>query len=267
MSSARPDCTSETPSVNPQRDFPSIARPPAGLAGYAATWRIRTNAGGDLAWDWRQGELPVRDLAPARRPAADAMSRHAPVHMACQTTGTVLVLESGLEHELARELDRDPSVAWIVAQPAMLRFEGEPGHVPDLLAEHEDGRVVVWDARPHEKRGAEFLRAAVLTEQACLAVGWEYALFDTAATARRLNLIWLANYRHRPGWPHHAAKCHLLERAVATVTIQELMELDEGDGQLIALLWHLLWTGELVVDLDEQITGTSLVGSSESNRD
>jgi hypothetical protein len=70
----------------------------------AATWRIRTVGGGDQAWDWRDGPPQPRDLALARRTAADSMSRHAPVRMMCQTTGTFLMLESGLDYELARQL-------------------------------------------------------------------------------------------------------------------------------------------------------------------
>lgn len=219
-----------------------------------------------MDWDWAKGAPCVRSLAPARRPAAGAMSRHAPIHMACQTTGTFLILESGLEHELARELDRDPSVVWIAAQPALITFADGARHVPDLVAEHADGRVVIWDARPADRRGEDFYRTADLTREACHAVGWEYELFDTAATTRRLNLVWLTCFRRRPEWPHHAAKVRLLERAAEIVTIGELMALDEGDGHLIATMWHLLWTGDLVVDLDERITLSSEVSLPEVAR-
>ncbi|MEP7765922.1 hypothetical protein [Sanguibacter sp. 25GB23B1] len=187
--------------------------------------------------------------------------------MACQTTGASLLLESGLEYELARELDRDASVTWLVAQPVLLRLEGGIRHVPDLLAEHQGGRVVVWDARPIERRDEGFVHVAELTELACRAVGWECALYDTADTARRLNLMWLASFRHCPDWPHVGAKSRLMERTASPVTISELMELDDGDGHLIGLMWHLLWTGDLVVSLDERVTGATVVRSLEGSHD
>ncbi|MGW9467376.1 TnsA-like heteromeric transposase endonuclease subunit [Cellulosimicrobium funkei] len=212
-----------------------------------------------MDWDWAKGAPRVPSLAPARRAAADALSRHAPVHMSCRTTGGFLVLESGLEHELARELDRDPDVMWIAAQPVLITFTNGSRHVPDLAAEHVDGRVVVWDARPAERRDEKFLRVAELTQQACTAVGWEYKLYDTADTTRRLNLMWLTCFRHRPEWPHHAAKIRLLEYAAASTTVGDLMALDQGDGHVIATMWHLLWAGDLVVDLDARITAVSKV--------
>ncbi|NDO90138.1 TnsA-like heteromeric transposase endonuclease subunit [Cellulosimicrobium cellulans] len=213
----------------------------------------------EVEWDWQAGGPPVRSLIPARRPAADAMSRHAPVHMSCQTTGTYIVLESGLEYELARELDRDPDVVWIGTQPALLVFADGSRHVPDLLSEHSDGCVTVWDARPMERRDEDFVRITGLTAAACAQVGWHYALYDAAVTARRLNLLWLATYRHRPEWPHTAAVARLLAHVAPTATVDDLLALDEGDGHLIAVMWHLLWSGELVVNLDEPIRPGTVV--------
>lgn len=259
MSSAESECAFVTPSVKPGRGRPSTSAVPSAVT---PSWRIRTFSGGEQQWDWVQGRPPIRDLVPARRPAADSMSRHTPVHMACQTTGGSLLLESGLEYELARELDRDPSVTWLVAQPVLLGLDGGTRHVPDLLAEHRAGRVVVWDARPIERRDADFLRVAELTAQACIAVGWEYALYDTADTARRLNLMWLTTYRHRPEWPHATVKALVLERAAAPISVGELMRLDDGDGHLIAVMWHLLWVGELVADLNHRISEATLVHTS-----
>ncbi len=251
MPSARPECASDTTSVN-QKGSGAAEAP-------SISWRIRTTATGDVDWDWSYGPPALRSLAPVRRPKADSMSRHAPVQMSCQTTGSTLILESGLEYELARELDRDRSVVWIVAQPAMITFADGSRHVPDLACEHADGRVVVWDARPTERRDEKFLRTAKLTEQACAEVSWEYALYDTAHDARRLNVLWLASFRHEPQWPHHAAHMQLATTCANDVTVGELMELDDGDGHTIALMWHLLWTGELVVDLDERITAGTVV--------
>ncbi|MFI2294956.1 TnsA-like heteromeric transposase endonuclease subunit [Isoptericola sp. NPDC019571] len=216
-------------------------------------------AGDDVVWDWGLGALDIRNLAPVRRTAADSMSRHAPVRMHCQTTASPLVLESGLEYELARELDRDPSVVWIVAQPMLMTFSDGTRHVPDIACEHADGRVVVWDARPSDRRDERFMRQASLTEEACTDVGWEYALYNAAEDARRLNMLWLACFRHEPAWPHHTARMRLQKACRRSATVGELMALDDGDGQTIAMMWHLLWTGGLTVDLDDRITADTAV--------
>ncbi|MEN5073110.1 TnsA-like heteromeric transposase endonuclease subunit [Isoptericola cucumis] len=251
MSSARPECAPGAASVNQKvSDF---------KASQPASWRVRTTAGDDIEWDWSLGALSIRFLLPARRTVADSMSRHAPVRMHCQTTGSSLVLESGLEYELARELDRDPSVAWIVAQPMLITFADGTRHVPDIACEHADGRVVVWDARPSDRRDEGFMRQARLTEEACTDVGWEYALYDSAEDARRLNMLWLACFRHQPAWPHHAARMRLQKAGRRSATVGELMALDAGDGQTTATMWHLLWTGSLTVDLDARITADTAV--------
>lgn len=267
---ARSECSSGTPAVNrdAQGDAETTVAGPSkiGMALPATTWRIRTVSGGDQEWDWDEGPPQPRTLAPARRTTADSMSRHTPVRMMCQTTGTFLMLDSGLEYELARVLDRDPSVVWLTAQPLQLAFNGGPRHTPDLLAEHADGRVVVWDARPVEKRDEAFERVADLTAQACAAVGWEYAVFDSPEAAEQLNTLWLRNFRHAPGWPHHDLEIQLLRSASTPVTVGELIQSDEGDGHLAALMWHLLWTGELVTDLSRRITADTPVCASESTR-
>lgn len=181
-----------------------------------------------------------------------------------QTTGDFLLLESGLEYELARWLDCDPDVIWLVAQPFLLEFDGGRRHTPDLLAEHADGRVVVWDARPVEKRDEKFNQVTDLTASVCESVGWEFAAFDSPETTEQLNLLWLRNYRHAPGWPHTDLRRNLIRRAATPISVGELISSDLGDGHLTALIWHLLWTGDLVIDLSQRITPETLVTASEA---
>ncbi|MFE4463760.1 TnsA-like heteromeric transposase endonuclease subunit [Oerskovia sp. NPDC056781] len=224
-----------------------------------ATWNIRGGDGANRLWGWQLGAPPTSELRSVRRPAADAMSRHAPVRMWCLTTGSFLVLESGLEYELARSLDRESSIVWLVAQPVLLAFGNGERHVPDLLAEHADGRVVVWDARPADQQDEQFRRKAELTREACSQVGWEYAIYAGSSPAGQLNLQWLTAFRSRPTWPHHNERDHLLARARDGVTVGDIIRSDSGDGHLTATMWHLLWTRELVVDLDVPITFATLV--------
>lgn len=221
----------------------------------AATWKFQMD--GETTWDWAVGPPPVRLLRHVRRPTADAMSRHTPVRMACQTTGTTLLIESSLEYEAARRLDRDPDVEWIVAQPVRIEFDDGSKHVVDLLAEHGDGTVVLWDVRPDDRQDEEFHRIVALTRSACAAVGWGYDVFGTQPTARRLNMLWLASHRRLPRWPHSQVTRHVANAVRAGAKVGDVLALDDGDGHTIAMLWHLVWTGYLIVDLDVPITGDS----------
>ena len=68
-----------------------------------------------------------------------ARSGHIPVYAFSVTTGGHLRLESGLEHDLVRELDRHLDVNWLVAQPCLLRLAARRRgrrleHTPDPLA-------------------------------------------------------------------------------------------------------------------------------------
>lgn len=225
----------------------------------AATWKIRQHGGGHYLWDWSFGAPPLRDLVSVRRPAADAMSRHAPVQMRSATTDGLVVLESGLEYELARSLDRDPSVTWLVAQPVIITFDDGAAHIPDLLAEHRDGRVVVWDVRPGERQDERFQRTAKRTAQACSEVGWGYEVHAGFAPARHLNLLWLGVFRARPSWPHAESRRELLGLARGGATVGDVLSHDAGDGHLTALMWHLIWSGELLVDLDQAINAATIL--------
>lgn len=232
-----------------------------------ATWKIRQNGGGHRLWDWELGAPSTRDLVSVRRPAADAMSRHAPVRMWSATTEGYIVLESGLEFELARSLDRDPSVAWLVAQPVSVTFDDGAVHVPDLLVEHWDGRVVVWDVRPRERQDERFQRTAELTAQACREVDWGYEVHAGFAPARRLNLLWLGVFRSSPSWPNTESRRELLGLARGGATVADALAHDAGDGHLTALMWHLIWSGELVVDLDQAINAATVLAFAGAETD
>ena len=80
------------------------------------------DVGADLAvWPWLERPAVTR-LQRTRTPKVKAKSGHVPVYAYSVTTGTHLHLESGLEHDLVRELDRRADVTWLVAQPCKLRL-------------------------------------------------------------------------------------------------------------------------------------------------
>ncbi|MDN5793213.1 MAG: hypothetical protein L0H22_09185, partial [Brevibacterium aurantiacum] len=78
-------------------------------------------------------------MSRVRTPKSKAKSRHVPMYAYSITTRGHIRLESGLEHDLLRELDRRPDVAWLVSQPMRLRLPAKRArrrleHTPDLLS-------------------------------------------------------------------------------------------------------------------------------------
>lgn len=216
-------------------------------------------------WDWVAGPPLVTQLTSVRRARSHDRSSHVPVRAFCCTTGSVLGLESGLEHDWLRKLDRDRSVVGLVAQPARLEWRRSSGrllrHVPDLLSVTSAGEVTLWDARPLPKMDEKLWRIAELTKQACHQVGWSYRLVHELGTRERLNLIWLSGYRHpRPWYAIHRGTIveHLNEGSDASA-IGEVLSLDDGSGELIATMWHLMWCGDLEVDLEQSLDLSSTV--------
>lgn len=204
--------------------------------------------GGELVeWNWADGSPPWRELESVREPKARALSRHIPSSPFCWTTQSRLAVESGLEHDLLRELDRDPEVTWLVAQPCRLLL-ADGAHVPDIVEVRGD-QVKVWDVRPRRRQDLSFLQLAARTQAACSSVGLSYGVFDDAKEVRRQNLRWLGAYRcPEELWPLDVV-ISMIEAGRAT-TVGEVLDQFDGQPVATAALWHLVWSGEVVVDLD-----------------
>lgn len=174
-------------------------------------------------------------------------------------------MESGLEYELLLGRDREPDVAWLVPQPCRLNFRSDSGrsrsHVPDLLELHTDGSVVLWDARPQDRRDGRFEEAVRATSSACASVGWSHKVFGGHDRVLRYALRWLAAYRMPRPW-HQPARWHLQDVLADGGTVATVLTADQGGGHLVQTMWHLLWAGELVTDLTQPLTASSALSWS-----
>lgn len=220
------------------------------------TWSFRVD-GVVTVWDWEMGAPAVDALSRVRRPKSTSAHRHIPVLAFCATIGEVVGVESGLEYELLLERDRDSVVSWLLPQPCRLAWPSTSGrarsHVPDLLEQRTDGSVVLWDARPQDRRDEEFEEAAEVTAASCAEVGWGYEVFIGHDRVLRHVLRWLASYRMPRPW-HGAATAELRRILAEGGTVSTVLEADRGGGHLVQTMWHLLWTGELVADLTKPLT-------------
>lgn len=170
----------------------------------AEVWFVSVELPGSRAeWDCANlGAPEPRALLPTRRPSSGDFSRHIPRRAFAATAGTSIDLESGLEHDLLRWLDLRADVTWLVGQPVRFHFlksrqRREVVHTPDLLSQHADGSVVLWDARPNRGRDESFEAKAELTAEACSRIGWRYDVFEGLPTPTRMNLLWLSGFRRQ----------------------------------------------------------------------
>ena len=149
-------------------------------------------------------------------------------------------------------LDFDPSVAAIASQPFWLYWgtpESRPiAHAPDYFVRRGDGSALVIDCRPLERRPERDAAKFAATEVACQVLGWDYRLVGEDDPVVVRNLRWLSGYRHS----RHAVPsvCAPLREVFAVGS--GLMAGAEAVGDPIAVLpvlFHLLWCGQLSVDL------------------
>lgn len=222
-----------------------------------------------IEWDWSASPDPrtlgsVRDI-----PRARAGHSHAPAWAYSVTVGRQLRVESGLEHDLVRELDRQPGVAWLVPQPMRLEWargsrQRPAEHTPDLLVQAPSGEVTVWDARPPEEQDEDFRTAAARTREACESMGWRYQVFSGLSQQRRMNLLWLGGFRRSMPWYRPALEL-LRAESRGNCTIADVHRLDGGRGHVLSAMWHGIWTGSIGCDLDVPLTTLAQldVGSDE----
>ena len=226
------------------------------------SWTFALN-GSEVGWLWqRNGDPPLDLLEAVRTPTASALNRHIAVTAYSVTNDGTLALESGLEHDLLRRLDRDPSVAHIVAQPFRLSWRGGPPnkHIPDLLTKATDGAVTVWDVRAPGQQDADFESKAKITSDACRAVGWTYEIFGGLEVVERLNLLWLHGFRRRPAWAPRCERQVLDIVSARRAVVRDVFTADDGSGELKSTMWHMIWSGALDIDMSRRWTLDTAIG-------
>lgn len=158
-------------------------------------------------------------------------------------------------------MDFDLRVEAFAAQPFRLEW-GERGgrcvHTPDFFARRRDGVGVVVDCRPQERIESRDRELFDGTAGVCEAVGWEYRLVSGHDPVWLGNVRWLAGYR--------LARFRLEPAATALLAVfadpAPLALGAAGVGDPIAVLpvlYHLLWRGELRVEMRQRLDGLSVV--------
>ncbi|MFG2329840.1 TnsA-like heteromeric transposase endonuclease subunit [Streptomyces sp. NPDC048604] len=159
--------------------------------------------------------------------------------------------------ELARLLfaDFDPSVRRVVAQPFLLKAEVDGAvrkHIPDYLLVTDEGPVVV-DVKPlHRLSKPEVAFTFGWTREVVEVRGWRYEVWSEPPVTQMENIRFLSGYRRDwlfdRGLVDELRGAELdgvsLRRAAASLP-------SRPEEQVRSAVYHLLWTRELMVDLDQ----------------
>ncbi|WP_180970253.1 TnsA-like heteromeric transposase endonuclease subunit [Deinococcus planocerae] len=173
-----------------------------------------------------------------------------------------LRFESGLERLRLMLLDYDPDITLVAPQPFQLLFHQEGralSHVPDLLIVRP-GRVrLVEDVKPLKfvDRPANVLAFAA-TRQACERAGLEYSVWSEPPAVVAHNIRYLAGYRRVPQHLDEYAPV-LLDLARDTILLGTLASLAGPNHWVRPVLYHLVWTHRLTLDLTRPLSNRSEV--------
>lgn len=185
------------------------------------------------------------------------------------TTGKHVGFESWLERDHVMLLDHDPAVTGLASQPFWLFWPSHNrtrSHAPDYFARLADGTGMVIDCRPEgavRRRDAEAFEA---TRQACEEVGWCYNLVHEPDLVYAANVWWLSGYRHPR---YRNTPIEVAAREVFSPPRTLLSAAEELGEPLAAfpVLYHLLWTGELVADMARPLSEHTVVSAAVEGRE
>lgn len=181
-------------------------------------------------------------------------------------TGTHVSTESLLEARSLAWLDFTRDIVAIAAQPMLVTFTDNTRHFPDFIALHANHRQVVYDIKPSRFIGPDELAQFARTRALCDLVGWGYEVLTELPRIVERNLIWLSHFKFHQFHPGPAAASRL------RLALSFPRPFDDAAAQLglptmadaRSSLAHLIWTGEVRVDLNLCLSDKSIVQRSDS---
>ncbi|TKA04856.1 TnsA-like heteromeric transposase endonuclease subunit [Actinacidiphila oryziradicis] len=169
--------------------------------------------------------------------------------------------ESWVERDAAMALDFDPVVVALASQPFRLAWsdgDRDREHTPDYFARLVDGTGVVVDVRPEDLVDEATAEVFAFTAKVCEAVGWQFRQVGDLDQPYRVNLRWLARYRHLRCQSEPVAE-RLREVFAEPLPLFAGAELVGDRLAVLPVLYHLLWRHELAADLSASPLGADTV--------
>lgn len=181
------------------------------------------------------------------------------------TTGRHVAAGSNAMRTQLMVLDRDPHVTGLAGRPVRLLWRDNRGRVrswvPQLFVRYRDGTGLLADCPSHPEAGGDrALKAAEAMGEACEEIGWNYRRLAPLDDVPAANLKWLAGYRH----PRNAGRLGLTPAVVEVFARpRPLLEGAEAVGdpiEVLPVVFHALWHGQLTTDLEVPLHECVLVG-------
>lgn len=202
---------------------------------------------------------------PVRRFSSYRGQRHFTGWYWAATTRSLVGFESWLERDRAMLLDADRRVVGLSSQPFRLTWqEGRRriSHTPDYFARLEDGSGLVVDVRPAHRVEPKDAEKFSATEAMCQAVGWSYQLVHEPDPVAMSNVRWLAGYRH-PRYRETDVSRRLLDAFTEPAALAATAGLVGDPVAVLPTLYHLVWCGDLRVELSTPLGDGSMISRAE----
>lgn len=195
--------------------------------------------------------VPFERCAPVRSFPSWPHKRHYSGHHWLQRLDMHVPFESLAERTFLLELDRWPVVAGVSSQPMWIAWpRAGRKHAPDFFVRLADCTGFVVDVRPLERIDDRAREQFDRTARFCQAAGLRYGVYSPESLARDANLRFLMRYRD-PKWRDPRALASLPRGAhLVGDLVDHLSELETP----AAAVYHLIWAGELIVDLGAPLT-------------
>lgn len=213
--------------------------------------------GQEVQQRWADAALAVafEDLDPVSAFPVPPGRRWGPGLWWSATTGRHVVAGSNAMRTQLTVLDRNPQVVGLAGRPVRLLWRDRRGQVrswvPQLFARYADGTALLADCPSHVEAGGEQARrAGAAVAAACEEIGWRYLRLEPLKPELAANLKWLAGFRH----PRNQGRPGLMAAVLQAFTAPRPMI--EGVGavgdpvEVMPVLFHALWRGDLTAPLD-----------------
>ncbi|OKJ27846.1 TnsA-like heteromeric transposase endonuclease subunit [Streptomyces sp. CB01580] len=221
-----------------------------------------------LPWEQAVASVQFEELAPVSAFPVVPGRRWGPGWWWSATTGRHVVHGSTAMRTQLMLLDRDPDVIGLAGRPVRFVWRDEAdgrvrSWVPQLFARYADGTGLFADCPSGPAAGGvRAQRAGAVLEAACARVGWVYRRLDPLSVLAAANLRWLAGYRH----PRYRGPCGLRAAVAEAFAVPRPLfkgAVSVGEPlQVLPVVYHALWSGQLVADLGEPLHARALVGVS-----
>lgn len=212
--------------------------------------------------------IEIDDLLPVRRRRGRKGQRNKFADFAICSTGQIVECESLEEGQTLLMVDFQGDARKIVPQPFELRYVADRArvHTPDFFVELRDGRRLVIDVKPRARADEAFWRQVVAMVVASREAGWLYWWAAEPLPTPYATVDWLSAYRR-----FRVSDSALVDSILGFVGTRRVrFDAIVREAKLTVLtlpvLFWLLWQQDLVVDLDEPLTGASLVWRKAGSR-